>query len=100
MQIQKYPNAIGRWLPTEIGRQVIMVRGRYYTGNHESIPISEKLGNLPMWTRNWRKALIYADVDLLHQDVMAIRQGELPEGRQGVKGKPEKPNPCDSPFDL
>jgi hypothetical protein len=74
-------------------RYVIVKDGRrppnawkYYTGNHE-LPET-------VWSADCRDATLYADMLLPTADLLALREGQLPEGRRGVRGKypyPELP---------
>jgi hypothetical protein len=54
-------------------------KAEYYTGNHES---AESL-----WSSNPRAGLIYAHMELATNDLLALREGRLPEGRRGVRSK-------------
>jgi hypothetical protein len=54
-------------------------RMEFYTGNHDS-PES-------VWTTDPRAAVIYAHMVLATNDLRALREGRLPEGRRGVKTK-------------
>ena len=49
----------------------------YYTGIHDS-PKSA-------WSIDHRCAVVYADMVLATSDLLALREGRLPEGRRGVR---------------
>ena len=67
-------------------RYVIVKDGRrsrskwkYYTGDHESFET--------VWSADRSDATLYEDMLLATADLLALREGLLPEGRRGVRGK-------------
>ena len=94
MNTTKYRHAEIRGLrELKLLRYVIVKDGRrprskwkYYTGNHESPET--------VWSADRRDATLYVEMILATADLLALREGQLPEGRRGVRGKypyPELP---------
>jgi hypothetical protein len=80
-------------------RYVIVKDGRrpsnkwkYYTGDHGSPEI--------VWSADRRDATLYAEIILASADLLALREGLLPEGRRGVRGKYPYSDPPLGPNDY
>ena len=70
-----------RRTPCGVERRVM----EYYTGNHTSPET--------VWSTDPRDAMLYTEMKLGTADVMALQQGRLPGGRQGVSSKYPYPEP-------
>jgi hypothetical protein len=85
MNAAKYRNAEVRASHVSVALRFLIVkdhrasrrRAKYYTGIHGS-PES-------LWSIDPRAAVSYAHMILATNDLIALREGRLPEGRRGVR---------------